>query len=81
MRRATSRLIAMLARDGEIAWLGTTGEMAPGIPMREDAILPLVSVGKMFTATAATIQSAGTSRSSRMSWSVSRSQTAGRNRV
>jgi CubicO group peptidase (beta-lactamase class C family) len=47
--------IAMLARDAEIAWLGTAGEMTPGIPMRSDAILPLASVGKMFTATAAMI--------------------------
>ena len=44
--------IAMLARDGRIAWLGTAGEMTPGIPMRDDAILPLASVGKMFTAVA-----------------------------
>ena len=47
--------IAMVARDGKIAWLGTAGEMAPGIPMRDDAIMPLASVGKMFTATAAMI--------------------------
>jgi CubicO group peptidase (beta-lactamase class C family) len=47
--------IAMVARDGKIAWLGTAGEMEPGIPMRDDAILPLASVGKMFTATAAMI--------------------------
>ena len=53
-RRITAA-IAMLARDGEIAWLGTSGHMTPGIPMRNDAILPLASVGKMFTATAAMI--------------------------
>ena len=47
--------IAMVARDGKVAWLGTAGEMEPGIPMRGDAILPLASVGKMFTATAAMI--------------------------
>jgi len=47
--------IAMLARDSEILWLGTAGEMTPGIPMRRDAILPLASVGKMFTATAAMV--------------------------
>lgn len=47
--------IAMVALDGEVAWLGTAGEMEPGIPMRDDAILPLASVGKMFTATAAMI--------------------------
>ena len=47
--------IAMLARDGESVWLATAGEMAPGIPMRDDAILPLASVGKMFTAIAAMI--------------------------
>jgi CubicO group peptidase (beta-lactamase class C family) len=47
--------IAMMARDAKIVWLGTAGEMAPGIPMQNDAILPLASVGKMFTATAAMI--------------------------
>ena len=47
--------VAMLARDSEIMWLGTAGEMTPGTPMRGDAILPLASVGKMFTATAAMI--------------------------
>ena len=47
--------VAMLARDSEIVWLGTAGEMTPGTPMRGDAILPLASVGKMFTATAAMI--------------------------
>jgi CubicO group peptidase (beta-lactamase class C family) len=53
-RRITAG-IAMLSRNGQIAWLGTAGEMTPGIPMRKDAILPLASVGKMFTATAAMI--------------------------
>lgn len=47
--------IAMLSRHGEIAWIGTAGTMAAGVPMRDDAILPLASVGKMFTATAAMI--------------------------
>jgi CubicO group peptidase (beta-lactamase class C family) len=47
--------IAMLAREGELVWLATAGEMTSGIPMREDAILPLASVGKMFTATSAMI--------------------------
>ena len=47
--------IAMLARDGEIIWLETAGEMGPGVPMRRDAIIPLASVGKMYTATAAMI--------------------------
>lgn len=45
--------IAMLAHDGRIAWLHTAGEMGPGVPMREDAIIPLASVGKMHTAVAA----------------------------
>ena len=35
--------IAMVARDGEIVWLATAGQMAPGIPMRDDATLPLTS--------------------------------------
>jgi CubicO group peptidase (beta-lactamase class C family) len=47
--------IVMLALDGEVAWLATAGEMTPGVPMRDDAILPLASVGKMFTAVAAMI--------------------------
>lgn len=49
--------IAMLARDGEIRWLGTAGDMGLGIPMRDDAIIPLASVGKMYTAVAAMILS------------------------
>jgi CubicO group peptidase (beta-lactamase class C family) len=53
-RRITAA-VAMLARDSEVVWLGTAGEMTPGTPMRGDAILPLASVGKMFTATAAMI--------------------------
>ena len=53
--RRTTAVIAMLARDSEIVWLETAGEMTPGTPMRSDAILPLASVGKMFTATAAMI--------------------------
>ena len=47
--------IAMLARGGEIVWLQTAGDMGPGIPMRDDAIIPLASVGKMYTAVAAMI--------------------------
>ena len=47
--------IALLARDGEVVWRATAGEMSPGVPMRADAILPLASVGKLFTATAAMI--------------------------
>ena len=53
-RRITAA-VAMLAHDSEIVWLGTAGEMTPGTPMRSDAILPLASVGKMFTAVAAMI--------------------------
>jgi CubicO group peptidase (beta-lactamase class C family) len=49
--------IAMLARDDQIIWLGTAGDMGPGIPMRDDAIIPLASVGKMYTAVAAMILS------------------------
>jgi len=46
---------AMLAIDDRVVWQGTAGEMAPGVPMREDAIMPLASVGKLFTAVAAMI--------------------------
>ncbi|MEJ2084602.1 MAG: serine hydrolase, partial [Acidobacteriota bacterium] len=45
----------MLSEAGCPTWIGTAGEMTRGIPMRNDAILPLASVGKMFTATAAMI--------------------------
>lgn len=55
MDRRITAAIAMLALDSEIVWLGTVGEMKPGTPMRSDAILPLASVGKMYTATAAMI--------------------------
>lgn len=47
--------IAMLARDGEIIWIGTAGDMGPGVPMSREAIVPLASVGKIYTATAALI--------------------------
>lgn len=46
---------ALLARDDDILWLHTAGDMGPGIPMRDDAIAPLASIGKLFTATAAMI--------------------------
>jgi len=46
---------ALLARDEKILWLKTAGEMSRGIPMRDDAIMPLASIGKMHTATAAMI--------------------------
>lgn len=47
--------LSMLAKDGAISWIGTAGEIGPGVPMRADAIFPLASVGKMYTATAAMI--------------------------
>ena len=47
--------IAMLARDEDIFWLKSVGDMGPGVSMREDAIIPLASVGKMYTAVAAMI--------------------------
>lgn len=47
--------IAAVALDGEETWTAVAGEMAPGIPMRSDVILPLASVGKTFTATAVMI--------------------------
>ncbi len=47
--------VAFLARDDEILWQVTSGEFSPGVPMRQDAIMPLASVGKMFTAVAAMI--------------------------
>jgi CubicO group peptidase (beta-lactamase class C family) len=52
--RRTGAAIAMIAEGGE-RWIGTAGEVRPGVAMREDAIVPLASVGKMFTATAAMI--------------------------
>lgn len=47
--------IAMIARDDELLFLETAGEMGPGTPMQRDAIIPLASLGKMYTATAAMI--------------------------
>ncbi len=47
--------IAMIAKSGKIVWLGTAGEMGQNVPMRRDAIVPLASVGKMYTAAAAMI--------------------------
>lgn len=51
----TTGAIGMLARDGRVVWLETAGEMRPGTPMRDDAIMPLASAGKMHTAVAAMI--------------------------
>ena len=51
----TPAATALLARDDEILWLKTVGEMGPGLPMRDDAILQLASIGKIHTATAAMI--------------------------
>lgn len=47
--------IAMLARGEDIIWLKPVGDMGPGVSMRKDAIMPLASVGKMYTAVAAMI--------------------------
>lgn len=51
----TPAATALLAGDDEIFWLETAGEMGPGIPMRDDAIFQLASIGKIHTATAAMI--------------------------
>jgi len=51
----TPAATALLARDDEILFLETAGEMGPGLPMRADAILQLASIGKIYTATAAMI--------------------------
>ena len=47
--------VAFLAKGDELLWTVTTGSFDEGVPMRADAIMPLASVGKMFTATAAMI--------------------------
>ena len=47
--------IAAVEINGTVAWEIAAGEMVPGVPMRADPILPLASVGKMFTASAAMI--------------------------
>lgn len=47
--------IAMISQGETFRWVGTAGEMGPDIVMRPDAIVPLASIGKMFTATAAMI--------------------------
>ena len=47
--------IAMLASEEGIFWLKSVGDMGPDVSMREDAIIPLASVGKMYTAVAAMI--------------------------
>lgn len=47
--------VSALEVDGKLEWLHAAGEMKPGVPMRRDAILPLASVGKLFTATAVMI--------------------------
>jgi CubicO group peptidase (beta-lactamase class C family) len=51
----TPAATVLLARDGEILWLETAGEMNPGMPMGDDAIVPLASIGKLYTAAAAMI--------------------------
>lgn len=47
--------VGFVAQEGEMVWLQAFGEMSPGEAMPEDAIFPLASVGKMYTATAAMI--------------------------
>lgn len=47
--------ISMLAYNGSMIWLRAAGEMGPGVEMSDEAIVPLASVGKMYTATAAMI--------------------------
>lgn len=47
--------VVLLATDDKVDWFTTVGEFSPGIAMRQDSIMPLSSVGKMFTATAAMI--------------------------
>lgn len=47
--------VAMFGRSGHIDWIATAGFMAPQVPMADNAIMPLASVGKMFTATACMI--------------------------
>jgi CubicO group peptidase (beta-lactamase class C family) len=49
----TKAATAVIAQGNRIVWQKSAGEMAPGVPMRDDAILPLASIGKLYTATAA----------------------------
>jgi CubicO group peptidase (beta-lactamase class C family) len=51
----TKAAVAVIAHGDRIVWQKSTGEMAPGVPMRDDAIMPLASIGKLYTATAAMI--------------------------
>jgi CubicO group peptidase (beta-lactamase class C family) len=55
---ATDRIpggVAFVAQDEELLWMHAAGEIEPGEAMPENAIFPLASVGKMYTATAAMI--------------------------
>lgn len=45
--------VAVIEIDGSVQWQHNAGEMEADVPLLDDAILPLASVGKMFTATAA----------------------------
>lgn len=47
--------VGLVARDGRIVFLEAVGEAASDVPMFEDAIMRLASVGKGFTAVAALI--------------------------
>ena len=47
--------VALVDVEGTVEFQLAAGEMEPGTPMRSDPILPLASVGKMYTATAAMI--------------------------
>ncbi len=49
------RISAAIEIDETTAWLHAAGEMEPGRPMHTEPIMPLASVGKMYTATAAMI--------------------------
>lgn len=47
--------VAMHAAAEKISWIATAGALSAEAPMPDNAIMPLASVGKMFTATAAMI--------------------------
>lgn len=48
-------VVAFVADDDRMIWTTARGEYEPGVPILAEAILPLASVGKIYTATAAMI--------------------------
>lgn len=53
--RSVGSAVGLVARSGRIVFVGAVGEVAPGVPMTDDAIVRLASITKPITAVAVLI--------------------------